>query len=425
MRTKDCVNFMFSALILGLLVLTTTANSQELRREGRYFVAELEHSFKVEKNGTVRIFEVRGDVRVQAWAKMEVLIKEVKRMDVYTRKEAETVLNKSKSSVKKDGNIIEIGGEYYSRDWINSSFTIMTPASFNVEVDTRGGDIEVSDIEGELDLKTSGGDVEIDNAGGKVKARTSGGDVKVFGSKKDTFLKTSGGDIELRDIGGDLQAKTSGGDITLKKSNGNVELHTSGGDIEISKVDGYVKAHTSGGDIEVSDAKGDVEVHTSGGDLELKNITGTLNASTSGGDIFGWKIYKSVEVSTSGGDIELKDIKGGVQGKTAGGDIEVEITLTDFSVEHAIDLRTAGGEITLTIPEKLPARISAKIEITDRWEDYNIYSDFPLTSSDENKKRSGFGRRKRFVKSEGSINGGGDLIELFAANGNIHIKKLR
>ncbi len=425
MRTRVFVNVMFFTLILGLMTITSTVNSQELRRDGRYFVAELEHNFKVQKNGTLRIFEIRGDVGVQAWAKMEVLIKEVKKMDVFTRKEAETVLDKSKSSVKKEGNVIEIGGEYYSRDWIKSSFTIMAPASFNVEVDTRGGDISISDIDGGLGLKTSGGDIKIDNIGGEVKARTSGGDIKVFGSKKDTFLKTSGGDIELNDIGGDLEAKTSGGDIMLKKSSGNVELHTSGGSIEIVETGGYVKAHTSGGDIEVDNVKGDVDVHTSGGDLELKNIIGTLSASTSGGDISGWQIYNSVEVSTSGGDIELKDIKGGVRGKTAGGDIEVEITLTDFSVEHSIDLRTAGGEISLTIPEKLPARIRAEIELTDRWEDYNIFSDFPLTSSDENKNRTGFGRRKRFITSEGSINGGGDLIELFTANGNIHIKKLR
>jgi hypothetical protein len=143
-------------------------------------------------------------------------------------------------------------------------------------------------------------------------------------------------------------------------------------------------------------------VHTSGGDIQLRNVGGTLEASTSGGDIGGRTIHGGADISTSGGEIELLDVKGGVYAKTAG-----------------------GGEITLYIPEKLPATIRAEIEVTDRWEDYNIYSDFPLTSAQES--GSGEGRRfrsRKFIRSEGQINGGGDVIELYTTDGNIHIKKL-
>ncbi|MFQ5677654.1 MAG: hypothetical protein ACE5G1_17325, partial [bacterium] len=125
---------------------------------------------------------------------------------------------------------------------------------------------------------------------------------------------------------------------------------------------------------------------------------------------------------------ELQDVKGGVEAKTAGGDVKVEITLQDFKKGHAVDLRTAGGEIVLHIPEKLPASIRAEIEISDRWENYNIYSDFPLTSSEdsarEGSKHRRRSRRRRYIRSEGDINGGGDFIELYTANGDIHIKKL-
>jgi len=413
-------------LILAIF-LTSSVFAQELTKRGRYYVAEITKTFKVEEGGKLIIDDVRGDIRVTTWDKKEVFVKELKRMDVYTEEEARTVLEKSKSSYRQRGNTIEIGGEYYSRDWIKSEFDVIVPKVFEVDIQTRGGDISVSRLKGEVRLKTSGGDIILEEIDGEVDAHTSGGDIEVINSTKSVRIKTSGGDIELENIGGPLTAKTSGGNIVLRNSKSRMDLHTSGGSIEIKDAGGHVKAHTSGGDIEVINTQGDVEVHTSGGDIDLHNIGGRLDASTSGGDVKGDMIAGSVKTSTSGGDINLRDVRGGVEAKTAGGDISVEITLEDFEKNHGVDLRTAGGELVLYIPENLPATIRAEIKITDRWDDYNIYSDFPLTTTEDTgeKQRSRRHRRRRSIRSKGDINGGGDLIELYTVNGDIHIKKLR
>ncbi len=414
-------------LLLFAICLTNSVFAQELTKRGRYYIAEITKTFKVKEGGELVVYDVRGDVRIRTWDKKEVFVKELKRMDVYSEREAKTVLEKSESSYRQSGNRIEIGGEYYSRDWIKSEFDITVPKVFMVDIQTRGGDVSVSRLNGEVRLKTSGGEIVLEDIDGEVDAHTSGGNIEVINSTKSVQIKTSGGDIELENIGGPLVAKTSGGDITLRNSKNRMDLHTSGGSIEIKDAGGEVKAHTSGGDIDVVNTQGDVEVHTSGGDVDLRNIGGRLEASTSGGDIKGDMINGSVYTSTSGGDIDLKNVKGGVEGKTAGGDISVEITLEDFKKSHGIDLRTAGGELELYIPEKLPATIRAEIEISDRWDDYNIYSDFPLSTEDvRGEGRSRRGRRnRRSIRSEGDINGGGDLIELYTVNGDIHIKKLK
>ncbi len=415
-------------LLLFAICVTSSVFAQELTKRGRYYVAEITKTFKVQEGGQLIISDVRGDIRITTWDKKEVFVKELKRMDVYTEEEAKTVLEKSKSSYRQRGNTIEIGGEYYSRDWIKSEFDVTVPKVFMVDIKTRGGDISVCRLHGEVKLKTSGGDIVLEEIDGEVDSHTSGGDIEVINSTKSVRIKTSGGDIQLENIGGPLVAKTSGGDIVLRNSKNRMDLHTSGGSIEINDAGGEVKAHTSGGDIDVVNTQGDVEVHTSGGDIDLRNIGGRLDASTSGGDIKGDIINGSVKTSTSGGDIDLKDVKGGVEAKTAGGDISVEITLEDFKKSHQVDLRTAGGELVIYIPEKLPATIRAEIEISDRWDDYNIYSDFPLTSTENTGEESGSRRRHRrrkSIRSEGDINGGGDLIELYTVNGDIHIKKLR
>ncbi|MFQ6114003.1 MAG: DUF4097 domain-containing protein [bacterium] len=424
-RLKNLLT-MYVLLLLTFVFLSTNSLAQELRREGRYFVTEITKSFTVKKGGTLHIFDVRGDIQVDAWEKNQVEIHEFVRMDVFTEEEAETALNKFKSSYRQRGDVIEIGGEGYHRDWIQRDFKVKVPRVYNVDLHTRGGDLTVSGVAGETTLGTSGGDITLNDIDGPVNAKTSGGDIEVIDAKKEVTIKTSGGDLELENIGGPVIATTSGGDITLRRSDAKVEIRTSGGDIELYDVGGEVKAHTSGGDVDIQNTKGSVDVRTSGGDIDLRNIGGSLEASTAGGDIEGRTIEGGAQIYTSGGSIELRDVKGGVRGKTAGGDISVEITLMDFKKDHRVDLRTAGGEITLYIPEKLPATIVAEIEIADRWEDYNIYSDFPLTISEDSKREKGWRRwGRRIIRSEGEINGGGDLIELYTTNGDIYIKKLR
>lgn len=421
---KKQIFIIMTASLVFVLLLASLSFSQELKKSGKYYIAEITKNFKVAPAGELRIFDVSGSIGITVWDKSEVFVTERTRMDVYTENEARTVLERSKSSYRQTDNRIEIGGEYHRRDWIKSEFDIKVPKKFNVDIETRSGDISVTGLTGLVELSTSGGEIILRDIDGEVDAKTSGGDIEVVNSTKRVEIRTSGGDLQLEDIGGPLIAKTSGGDITLIGSKDRAELQTSGGDIILRNVGGEVQAQTSGGDIEVEDTNGAVEVHTSGGDIDIVNVGGELDASTSGGDIDGRRINGGVRVSTSGGDIELHDVKGGVDGKTAGGDIEVEITLTDFKKDHRVNLRTAGGRIALGLPAKLPATIRAEVEITDRWEDYNIISDFPLTVNEDKEERERW-RGRKYIRGEGNINGGGDLIELYTTNGDIEIKKLR
>ncbi len=413
-----------SACLWFALAGLVPAAAQELRKEGRDYVTEINKTFTVKSGGTLRISDVRGDVFVRTWDKHEVAVRERKKMDVYTEEEARTILEKSRASYRQTSTGIEIGGESYSRDWIQSEFEVTVPKTFNVDIATRGGDLEVSGLVGSAVLNTSGGNIDLTGINGPVNARTSGGDVRVSRISQRAEVRTSGGDMVLEEIGGALTAKTSGGDILLRGATDRVELLTSGGDIEIRQAGGEVQARTSGGDIEIVDTRGPVNVHTSGGDIEFRNVGGSLEATTSGGDIEGRGVDGRAKVATSGGSIEVHGVNGGVQARTSGGDVTVEITLSDFSRDHAVDLRSSGGELKLILPERLPATIRAEIEITDRWDDYHIYSDFPLTSKEEGEAGERRRRRHRkFIRSEGDINGGGDLIELFTVNGNIYIKK--
>ena len=418
---------LISVLVIGFMLLnllpTLVLSQDKLRKEGRYYIADIVKEFKVKKGGNLVMEDVRGDITVNSWNKKVVKIHELRKMDVYTKAEAEAVLKDAKSLYSKEGNTIRVGSEGSFRSYMNSRFTVNLPAEFNIDLATKGGDLSVTDLKGTAELKTSGGDIDLIRVNGLVNAKTSGGDVTVKKNTDKVKIKTSGGDIEVIDVEGEVDAKTSGGEIVVRNNKAKVKAHTSGGSIELVNVGAEVDAHTSGGDIDVDGSAGDIKVSTSGGDVELKNINGQATAKTSGGDIEAINVKNGIAVKTSGGDIELEDIQGFIEAATSGGDIEAEMTLKDFSKDHHVELKSSGGDLTLLIPAKLPATINAEIKLSGTsWgnKDYDIYSDFSLKREQEKS-----GSRVDVIYSHGKINGGGDLINLKTTNGNIRIKKIK
>lgn len=399
-RKKNTIALL--ALFLGLS-LTADGNAQELRKEGRYWVGEVHKNFKVKKGGTLEMDDVRGDVIIQTWGKNEVDIHELKKMDIFTKSEAEAAMEESEIGYVQQGNTIRIGGPAFDREWIRSKFKILVPVEFNCDIETKGGDLSVTGIKGSVEASTGGGDIILKEIDGPADTKTGGGDIEITKTTKKVI------------------AKTGGGDVTVSRTKDRVYVRTGGGDVEIRETQGDVEIMTGGGEIQIVDASGDVDVKTGGGEIDIRNVTGNFRAVTGGGDIDARSVKGTLTVKTGGGDIELEDIQGAVEVATGGGDVSAEITLKDFSIDHHVDIKTGGGDIDLTIPEKLPATIQAEIKFRRRsWEDYEITSDFPLkrTTDDESS-------RYRIIRATGDINGGGDLIRLKTGGGDIRIRKLR
>lgn len=415
-------------VVMGWLMIVlnplSILSQYNLRKEGHYYMADITKEYQVTPGGELIMDKVRGDVRVQIWDKNIVAIREIRQMDVYTEAEAKAILKEAELEYKQDGNTILVKGAYVRRSIANSTFDIRLPMVFNIQINTAGGDISVRGLKGNEILNTSGGDIELLGVDGRVEAKTSGGDVTVMENKKEVRVKTSGGDIVIKDVQGAVEARTSGGDIAIINNQAQVTARTSGGSINLLNIGATVDAHTSGGDIEVDGSKGKLNLTTSGGDIEVRDASDVVSASTSGGDIKAAAVLGGISAKTSGGDLILRDITGFIEGHTSGGDIEAQMRLTDFSKDHHVDLQSVGGDITLYLPEKLPATITAILFVErSAWQTYDIYSDFPLTKS---KKSEGKDRQRggEEIRSEGAINGGGDAIRLETTNGDIKIKKL-
>ena len=176
----------------------------------------------------------------------------------------------------------------------NLKFEVTVPRQTSVELRTGGGDVRVSNLEGQLRIKTSGGDVNVTDAKGDLDGLTSGGDMRVERLTGNLVLHTSGGDINAEDISGRVDVHTGGGDVEVSLKLGNAQggdVETSGGEVRV-RVDPVVNLN-----VEASAGSGDVN-----SDLPL-TITGSVSSSSIRGTL--GKGGALLRVHSSSGDIHL------------------------------------------------------------------------------------------------------------------------
>ena len=332
---------------------------------GTLYADTLEKNFPVGPGGSLELITQGSDVIVEGTDRGDVLVKIESKGDIEENFEI---------TFDQQGNILKIkttpkkkSSDLFKSDRRHGlNFEISVPRSFNTDISTSGGDIEVSSINGRVSNKTSGGDVLCENISGAVSARTSGGDV------------------ELSAVIGPVEVKTSGGDINAVNIKGGCSFKTSGGDIDAVTITGDCSFKTSGGDINLESQKGPVQASTSGGDIEFIGVNGT------------------VRVKTSSGDITVNRLEGRVSVQSSGGDISVEMIQ---SPAEDCELRTISGDIELFIPENSNFQLSARTSGDE------IECDLPVTVT-------GLQKKGRLV---GTVGSGGPLLDIKSTGGDISI----
>lgn len=233
-------------------------------------------------------------------ARIEVYVKENGRHGSSTKEEIEKMIasDYDLTVTSADNKLTAIAKPKRNfRDWnstVSISYKIYVPINCGTHLNTSGGGISISNLNGDQHFNTSGGGLEVKGLSGKISGHTSGGGISVSDSKDDIELETSGGGIEAIRCSGQIHLNTSGGSIELKELGGNIRATTSGGNVEANKITGELITHTSGGNIDLTDMSGSLEASTSGGNIEVEmNETG-----------------KFVRLSNSGGSVHLEMPKG-------------------------------------------------------------------------------------------------------------------
>jgi len=185
-------------------------------------------------------------------------------------------------------------------------------------------------------------------------------------------------------------------------------LESSNGGVRVTDVEGNTRLRTSNWGVNLTHVRGDVEATTSNGGIELNDVQGRAILRTSNGGIHADDVRGLFDASTSNAGVHavIREVEAGrtVKAHTSNGGIE----LTLDRVESDVEASTSNAPVTVRLPASITANVKA------RTSNASIHSDFDVTARGEISKNH----------LEGTIGGGGRLLDLSTSNGPIRLTKL-
>jgi hypothetical protein len=363
----------------------TGSSQQELKREGsewsRTFTGTIsaQPKLRIESHGPVAL---EGGVSngIQYTVKVSV--------SAANGAEAKRILDRMVLRVVTERGmttLIAPGGR------VLSTVSVKAPHLVAAIVSTTEGGVDARGIDGMLSVEAVG-ELNVDRVGG------------------DCNLFTGGGDVSIGQVGGALRCTTRAGRIEVKSAKGETVLTTDGGDIVAGQMGGPVHAHTGGGNVHIVSAGGAVNAETGGGEIQVDKASGAVTARNLLGPVM-INGAAGVQCENASGGIRVSNIMGPMRVSTAMGSILAN--LVGSRIADSL-LATASGDITVTIPSNVGVTIRADNEMSDSMR--RITSDFSTIRA----RRQG-----THLVAEGSVNGGGPVLQIAAAGGTIYIRRQR
>jgi Putative adhesin len=185
---------------------------------------------------------------------------------------------------------------------INLDITV--PSSIDLALHGSSGDINLTGVDGKIDVNTDSGSLSLNNVNGPLDLSTSSGDITVINESGPVSAHADSGDIRLDHASGVMNLSTSSGNITLDQA----------------QVSGQDLWQTDSGSIQFTgtlDPHGTYQMETDSGNVTLNlpaNTSFQLTTSTDSGSV-----SNAFTTSTVGNAPHA-----GITAKTDSGDIRVQ-----------------------------------------------------------------------------------------------------
>ncbi len=366
-----------ATLVMATCVAAASAQTGNTRvyQQGGDWIQEVTGTLPAAK--LVRVKSTAGSIRVQGGPQQGLTY--TVRLHVRTpiKEIAMRELSHMRFNTSTQGDAVSLVAICEGDGRGHIDFEIQAPAQTAVlKLETQGGSVMATNIAGKVEATTGGGDIHLDKVGGPITVASAGGQIDIGKVGGDAALSTGGGNIRVIEAAGHLVASSGGGNLNIGSAR-LMTLETGAGSIKVQKCQGQLKAQTGGGTIDLSDIDGPATIESAGGGIKVGTIRGGLRAETASGPI-----YATLARGAS---------------------------FTDSRLETAV------GDIIVYVPEGLGVTVKAMVE-TARGR--GIISDFPELKVSQS---SGMGPREAWA--EGSINGGGPVLHVHTATGNIEFKR--
>lgn len=163
------------------------------------------------------------------------------------------------------------------------------PRNVRLVVSTSSADVDISGIDGDVEIRTTSGDISLDDIGGRLTLETLSGDVRLDGRSGPARVTTMSGDITMRGVRDDANVHTTSGDVILGMERAaRVDVESISGDVTFdgsTTDDARLQVTTHSGDVTLrlpEGARGSIDLSTFSGDMTASgSLTLMPNSLTS------------------------------------------------------------------------------------------------------------------------------------------------
>jgi len=305
-------------------------------------------------------------------------------------------------------------------------FEIRVPRRFDVRLRSGGGDLTITDVEGNFDGTSGGGTIVLERLRGRASLSTGGGEIRVDDVSLSGSVSTGGGKVTLSRVSGGLRGSSGSGPVVYGDRG---EARRPGrndttADLRNVTVRPDGKRITLGS---ITRAEGAPTLHIekAGGAVDIDEAPGGVVISTGGGDVRVGRSARVVEASTGGGDITIGPVAGSVIAGTGAG--TVSVTLVDAGGEpQNVDIHAGVGPVTLILPRDFDGTFELESAYTRNFRrSTEIHSDWQLDVSHSDEWDDREGTPRRYVRAEGRTGRGRGRVFIKTVNGDIEVRRAR
>jgi len=228
-----------------------------------------------------------------------------------------------------------------------------------------------------------------------------------------------------------LSASLLAGSITVKTHDGKdiiIEAHARGGEKETTK-NGMRRIPMTSSGVSAEEQDNNVRIssesynHAVDMTVSVPLRTSVKLKSVNDGNLTVTGVEGDVEMDNVNGNVTVKDVSGSVVAHALNGNVKV--TFIKMNTQKPMSFSSFNGDVDVTFPADLKATLNIR---DDQGE---VYSDFDFTilpnkstpEVEDGRGKGGKFRVKIDKNVRGTINGGGQEIQLKNFNGNIFIRK--
>lgn len=199
------ISYRLALTMFGVLLLVPIARAQDFQK-----------TYKLAAGGSITIKNVSGDVAITGYDGDVVVVNGFK--EGRDRDQVEVV-------DRSEGNRVDIDVHYPSPCNCDASvrFEVRIPRSISMNVEkvsTASGNIDVTDVRGDVNVSTASGDVSLRGVNGRINASTASGGMNVKDVVGAVNAQSASGDVEVEiaQLQGteDMKFSSASGDVHVK-----------------------------------------------------------------------------------------------------------------------------------------------------------------------------------------------------------------